>query len=63
MTLQEAILYLRRQYGSDRDASAAHDVTPGQWNKLKNWDVRPMQSTLDKLGIEEIRTYRWKDSK
>jgi hypothetical protein len=61
MTLQEVMLQLRREYGSDRNAAAAHDMTPGQWNKLKNWNVSPTRSTLEKLGIEEIRTYQWKD--
>jgi hypothetical protein len=62
VTLNDVCLALRREYGSDANAARAHDLTKGQWNKLKNWGhVRPTQSTLDKLGIEEVRTYRWRN--
>lgn len=64
MTLHEALTQLRREYGSDRMAAAAHGITPGQWNKLKNWgrDANVRDETLKKLGLRRVASFEWIDN-
>lgn len=61
VSLRAALEELAKEYGSHRKAAMAHDLNAGQWNKLKNWGRVPTPSTLDKLGLVQVRTYTRSD--
>lgn len=60
MTFKEALEELGRDFGSHRLAAKAHGFLPQSWNKMVNWGRNPSDTTLKKLGLERVVTYKWK---